>query len=337
MIRIALMGCAHIHMPFFIKNLKDNASVFTAAVWDRQAERAESVASELNTQAVEDADTIWKDESITAVVIASETVFHEELFMKAVEHKKHIFVEKPLGFSAADAKRMAEVVEKSGLLFQTGYFMRGQNVNLYLKKLVDSGAFGTITRVRHANCHSGSLSGWFDGAWRWMADPEAAGCGAFGDLGTHSLDILMWLFGRPQKVTATIRKDITGKYGENCDESGEGLLLFPNGIIATLAGGWVDRANPVSCEISGTELHAVVINGALYLKSKTLEGADGVTPWTKDLPESAPHAFLLFLDALCGKTPALDLVSAQECAERSIVMEALYKSAADSCWVTPEY
>ena len=336
MIRVALVGCAHIHVSQFVKRLKENENVRVACVWDHDPARGAFWAAELQTLFVPELEKIWSDPAIEAVVIASETNRHEELILKAVEYKKHLFVEKPIGFSASDAKKMAQAVEESSLLFQTGYFMRSQGVYLYLKSLVDSGAFGTVTRVRVSNCHSGSLGGWFDRDWRWMADPAVAGCGAFGDLGTHALDILMWLFGRPEKVTASIRS-VTGRYGENCDESGEGMLIFPDGMIATLAGGWVDRGNPVSCEISGTNLHAVVMNGTLYLKSNTLEGADGVTPWTRDLPENAPHAFQLYLDALCGRELALDLVSVREASDRSVVMEALYKASAGSCWVCPEY
>lgn len=335
MIKVALAGCAHIHTPFFVKTLKENKDVQVAAVWDHNVQRAAERAAELETERADDLEKIWNDPSIKAVIIASETNLHEQLVLSAVENKKHVFVEKPLGFSAKDAQKIAQAVEKNGVIFQTGYFMRGQSVHLYLKSLVDSGAFGTITRVRHSNCHSGSLGGWFDGAWRWMADPSIAGCGAFGDLGTHSLDILMWLFGRPEKVTGSIRT-VSGRYGEECDESGEALLQFPDGIMGTLAGGWVDRGNPVTCEISGTDLHAVVVNGQLLLKSKDLEGADGVTPWT-DLPQAAPHAFLLFLDAICSKTLPLDLVTVQEAADRSVVMEAIYKAAKDGSWEVPVY
>ena len=53
---------------------------------------------------------------------------------------------------------------------------------------------------------------------------------------------------------------MTKRYGE-CDETGEAILEFDNGAIATLAAGWVDVANPVTHLISGTEGHAVVING----------------------------------------------------------------------------
>ena len=81
-------------------------------------------------------------------------------------------------------------------------------------------------------------------------------------------------FGKPELVTGDIRT-ITGRYGENCDETGTALLKFPGGIAGTLSGGWVDVMNPVTCEISGTEGFAYVRNGELFVKSSKLDGADG--------------------------------------------------------------
>ena len=166
-----------------------------------------------------------------------------------------------------------------------------------------------------------------------MADPAVAGCGAFGDLGTHSLDIMMWLVGKPERVTAAIRT-VTGRYGSQCDESGEALMLFPDGIIGSLAAGWVDVANPVTCEISGTEGHAMVVNGSLYFQSPHVEGADGKAPW-KELPAALPHAFDLYLDALEGKE--VPLVSSLEAAERNAVMSALYEANREKNWTYPVY
>jgi len=135
--------------------------------------------------------------------------------------------------------------------FTTGYFMRTDPKHLFLKDQIARGNFGKITRVRGSNCHAGSWGVWFDGEYRWMADPKVAGVGAFGDLGTHKLDILMWLLGEVEAVTAEI-KSVTARYGD-CDETGEALIRFKNGVIGTLAAGWVDIEDPVQLEISGTE------------------------------------------------------------------------------------
>ena len=326
--RIAIAGCAHIHTPNFVKTLKERKDLQVAGVWDHDSLRARENAEILNTQGYDSDTEIWNDPSIDAVVICAETNRHKELVLRAAEAGKHMFVEKPLGFAAKDALEMADAIEKAGVLFQTGYFMRGNPVHLFLKQQIEAGAFGKITRIRHSNCHCGSLGGWFDTQWRWMADPAIAGCGAFGDLGTHSLDIMLWFMGMPERVTADIHT-VTGRYGADCDESGEGLLHFPCGAVGTLAGGWVDLANPVTCEISGTEGHASVVNGQLFFKSNHVTGADGKEPWTI-LPDAWPHAFVLFLDALTGGKAKL--VSAREAAQRSVVMEAMYRAAKKTQW-----
>lgn len=333
MAQVALIGAAHIHTPGFIRRLKDRAAeVRVTAVWDHDPARAAKAAAELGAPVSEQLDAIWTDRQIQAVVICSETNRHEQLVAAAAKAKKHMFVEKPLGMGAKDAFAMARAIDKAGVLFQTGYFMRGNPIHQFLREQVSKGSFGRITRVRASNCHAGSLKGWFDTDWRWMADPAVAGCGAFGDLGTHMLDILLWLFGDVERVTADINVS-TGRYG-TCDETGEGLMQFASGPIGTLAAGWVDVANPVTLLISGTEGHAHVNASQLYFQSSRVEGADGKQPWT-DLPAAWPHAFELFLDAVLGK-PGIPLVTPTEAAMRSAVMEAFYKAAEARRWVAPK-
>jgi predicted dehydrogenase len=328
---VAIVGCAHIHMPGFVNRLKARTDVRVKYAWDPLPERARKYAADLGATAVADVKTVWQDKEVAAVVICAETNRHRELVKAACARGKHLFVEKPLGLGAADAYAMATAVTKAGVLFQTGYFMRGAPAHRFLKAQVAAGAFGKISRIRGCNCHQGSLIGRFDTEWRWMADPAIAGCGAFGDLGTHALDLMLWLLGNPSRVAAQVTV-VTGRYGD-CDESGEALLCFPGGAVGTLAAGWVDLSNPVTLEISGTEGHAVIIDGQLYIKSTHIPDADGQTPWAA-LPAALPHAFDLFLDAI-GGGPAGDLVSVGEAAIRSAVMEAIYRAAARQAWVAP--
>ena len=330
--QIALVGCAHIHTPGFVKRLKGRSDVGVKCVWDHDPARAKKQADALAARAVVEVDEIWSDSEIKGAIVCSETDRHESLVLAGAAASKHLFVEKPLGMGADDAYRMADAIERAGVLFQTGYFMRGNPIHLFLREQIVDGSFGKITRIRHTNCHAGSLRGIFDAEWRWMADPAQAGCGAFGDLGTHSLDILLWLMGDVISVTADVAV-ATGRYGD-CDEYGEGLLRFENGTIGSLAAGWVDVAHPVNLILSGTEGHAYVANGALYFQSDHVSGADGKEPWV-ELPEAWPHAFELFLDALVGEED-VPLVGAREAAVRSAVMEAFYRGARARQWVTPK-
>ena len=337
-VTLALAGVAHIHTPAFVKLLKGRADVKVKSVWDHEAARARKRADDLGCKVVGDVGEIWSDPEIGGVVICSETNRHCELVLSAARAKKHMFVEKPLGMTAGDSRKMADAIERAGLLFTTGYFMRTNPVPLFLKEQIGAGAFGRITRVRGSNCHSAALGGWFDvrpndpaNTWRWMADLKTAGCGAFGDLGTHSLDLLMWMLGDVESVTADI-KTVTGHYGD-IDECGEALLKFKNGVTGTLGAGWVDVEDPVTLLISGTEGHATVIRNELFFKSAKVEGADGRKPWTK-LPEALPLPLNQFVNAMTGKA-GQSLVKPREAAARVSVMEAAYSAARQHAWLPP--
>jgi len=326
---LAFVGVAHIHTPEYVRLAKSRADVKVKLVWDHDPARAEEGAKELGAQVVADAAAIWKDPEIKAVVICSETNRHHDLVLAAARAGKHMFVEKPLGITGKESLEMAQAIQKANLIFSTGYFMRTNPMHLFLKEEITKSHFGKITRVRGSNCHSGSLEGWFDKEWRWMADPKIAGVGAFGDLGTHKLDILMWLLGEVASVTADI-KSVTNRYGD-CDETGEGLIQFKQGVIGTLAAGWVDVEDPVQLLISGTEGHAVVMDNHLYYRSKHIPNSDSKDPFTQ-LPPAHKPPMLQFLDAL-GGAQNQPLVKPHEAAARVVVMEAMYRGAREQKWV----
>jgi predicted dehydrogenase len=337
MVTVALVGAAHIHVPNFIKTLQTRRDELRVKyVWDHDNQRASRRAGELGAQATQSVDQVFNDKDVAAVVVCSETDRHEPLVLAAAKAKKHLFVEKPLGLGARDAYAMARAIEKAGVIFQTGYFMRGNPIHQFLREQVRLGNFGKITRWRAVNAHGGALKRWFDAEWRWMTEPAQAGFGAFGDMGTHALDIMLWCLGDVQTCTATMNPG-TGTYGE-CDETGEGLLKFRDEAIGSLAAAWDDLANPVSLMVSGTQGLAYVVNGQFYFICDKVAGADGKQPWTQ-LPPAWPHAFELFLDAITGKGAAQaerPLVTASEAAYNCAVIEALYHGARAGKWVAPK-
>jgi predicted dehydrogenase len=328
-ITLAFIGVAHIHTPEFIRLAKSRPDVKVKFVWDHDAARAQKRAQELEAQAVNDLRQIWSDREVDAVVICSETNRHHELVLAAAKAGKHMFVEKPLGISGKESVEMAHAIEKANLLFTTGYFMRINPRHLFLKNELSKGNFGKVTRVRGSNCHSGALEGWFDTEWRWMADPKISGVGAFGDLGTHKLDILMWFFGGVESVTGQI-KTVTSRYGD-CDETGEALIKFQNGVLGTLAAGWVDIEDPVQLLISGTEGHATMVDNHLYYRSKHVSDSNSKDPLTSFPPGPKPP-MIQFINAVGGSKDE-PLVKPSEAAARVTVMEAIYKGARGNKWV----
>jgi predicted dehydrogenase len=329
-IQVALVGGAHIHAPDFVNRMSRHEKVETRYVWDPNPETARARQRVSGGDVVDDPSVIFSDEEVKAVVIGTETVRHMDVIRPAIDARKHLFVEKPVGLDGREAELIAEMVNQAGVLFQTGYFMRSSDVNRTIKKLMDEKALGDITRLRISNVHSGAIGGWFDGEWRWMADPDQAGVGAFGDLGCHAADLLLWFMSddRPASCTAHI-DSVLNRY-PGSDEYGEGMVRFDSGAVATIAGGWVDHANPNQIEISGTKGHLRVTNGELYLQVPDLN-ASASDPW-EELEEAIRHPLDLFFDAVAGEEH-LPLITANEAAKVNRLITEMYRAGSERSWV----
>src|SRR5436305_3602410 len=114
MLTTAFLGVAHIHTPNFIDRLNKRDGVRVKAVYDHDAERGQRRAADCQAEFTTDIDSILRDPEITSVVICSETNRHLELVERSAAAGKHLFVEKPLAITGADATRMADAVEKAG-------------------------------------------------------------------------------------------------------------------------------------------------------------------------------------------------------------------------------
>lgn len=339
---LALLGASHIHTPGFVEVLAGRADAAVAAVWDPDPAIAAKYAAKLQCRAAADAATVLGLPELDAVVVLSQTVRHAGLVRRIAQARKHCFVEKPLGIGLADSRRMLQDLEAAGVIFHTGYFNRTIPAHLLLRRLISEGAFGEISRIRLVFGTAAAINGIFHSDWQWMTDPRQAGVGAFGDLGTHKLDLLLFLMGdtaQLEAVTAAFSRPLRRyRQGEEC---GEAILRFANGTIATVAASWIDLAEPASLLISGSRGHAVMRNAPgrphddwdneLFLLADGVAGATGREPWT-DLPAQLPAPLEQFIDAVV-RGDRRHLVSVREAAYASYVMEVISQAAAERRWL----
>jgi len=331
MATLAVVGAAHIHTPEFLEQLAEHEDVEPVGIFDHDESRAQELADRFGTRVLGSPAEAYDDRTVDGVVVTSQTVRHRALAVPAAESAKAVFVEKPVGAGAQDARAIADAVERAGVLFQTGYFLRGDPAHRALRDLITEGALGELNRVRVANANPSALLGWLDD-FGWMADPAQAAVGAWGDEGAHAVDLLRWLTGREVQRVMLALGTVTGRYGD-IDEHGEALLELDGGVLATVGAGWVDRGDVVQVEAAGTEGHAWVADRRLWVVSERLRDADGSEPWA-DLPAPLPHAFTLFLDALAGR-PDVPLVDVRDAAATTAVLQAAYEAADRGTWVRP--
>ena len=144
---------------------------------------------------------------VEAVSICAPNYLHEEIALAAVEAGKPFWVEKPVGVSAEQARRVAHAATSAGLVTAVGFNYRHAPAIEYMRHLVRSGALGRITNVRVwfiADYNSSPL-----GPLTWRASRKRAGAGVVCDLMSHGADLAQYVVGRIASVTAITDTFIT--------------------------------------------------------------------------------------------------------------------------------
>lgn len=100
---------------------------------------------------------VLADESIDAVVIATPASTHHRLAMQAMEAGKHVFVEKPLALTAAEAEDLAATADRLDRVLMVGHILEYHPAFEALLKLVASGELGEIKHVRSTRLSLGKL------------------------------------------------------------------------------------------------------------------------------------------------------------------------------------
>lgn len=323
-IQVGILGAAHVHLDRYARLLKSDENIHVKAVYDDTPAIARLAAEQTGGRQVDSVASLLADEEIKAVVILSENTKHEEYAIAAAKAGKHMFVEKPLDIEGARADRIAEAVEEAGVLFQTGYFMQSMAQLRFLRQAIREGKFGKLTRLRIQYAHGGSLGTMWDGHHAWMVDREQVGRGALGDLGIHALNALLWITGDdPIRDVSAHVGNVTGLH-DGLDEFGEAAIQFESGLIGTIGSGYVDHNDVNRIELSGTEGHAYMNRGRLFVTCPNLTGTHQERYWS-DFDDPLGHPFELFLAALHGENPPL--ISVSDAARDVRVMDDIYRAA----------
>ena len=105
--------------------------------------RAEQVARELEVPKwTKNADDVFTDDKIDAVIIVTPTTTHAELIKKAAQNGKHIFVEKPITHTLEEADEVIKVIQENEVYCQVGFMRRFDRNYAEAKRRVKAGDIG---------------------------------------------------------------------------------------------------------------------------------------------------------------------------------------------------
>jgi predicted dehydrogenase len=267
---LAVIGAAHVHLSDHLAAARD-CGWRVAALWDHDSDRRERWADRAGAAQLADLKDL-RAVGADAALVCSETARRAGDVGAALEAGLPVYSEKPLGPDAAVAARLADAAQ--GRPCAVGFALRSMPALAQLAQAVREGAVGRPVEAQARYAHDGAFANWLDLSG-WMTDPAAAAVGGFGDEAIHALDVLLWLFGEPDRAVGVV--------GEACglgvDDHGAGVLAWPGGLTATLRGGWTDMGVHFELEVVGTE----------GVAAAALRGDAHGSVWLRRRGETAPH------------------------------------------------
>ncbi len=233
------------------------------------------------------------DPAVNAVYVGTPVFLHALQTIQSLRAGKHVLCEKPMAMNEAEARTMLQAAEESGKTFGVAYYRRCYPKVQRAKQLLAAGAIGKPV-LAELTSH-----GWFDGqgSRSWLVDPAKAGGGPLFDIASHRIDVLNFLFGQPQRVSAQL-SNVVHHYP--VEDNATVMIEYPDGVRGVVDVRWHSKVSRDECRIRGTD-------GEMELSP--LNGPDLIYPGGREsLP---PHANLHypmlenFVDAVEGKAPLL--------------------------------
>lgn len=197
-VRIGTLGAARITPMALVRPARAVDDVEVVAVAARNQDRAKKFAAKQGIPKVHASyDDLIADPDIDAIYNPLPNALHAEWTIKALEAGKHVLCEKPFTSNAAEAREVAVVANRSGLVLMEAFHWRYHPLAHRIREIIESGEIGEVQHVEAALCFPLVLLG--DIRWKW----DLAG-GALMDAGCYTVSFVRHMSGEePEVVRAT--------------------------------------------------------------------------------------------------------------------------------------
>jgi len=274
-VKIGIIGCGGIangkHMPNLSKIKEAEMVAFCDIIVDKATAAAEKYGVE-GAKVYADYTEMLKDKSIEVIHVCTPNRSHAEISIAAMEAGKHVMCEKPMAKTYAEAKEMLEVAKKTGVKLTIGYQYRWRNECQYLKNVVDAGELGKVYYARACALRRRAVP-----TWGVFLNEYEQGGGPLIDIGTHALDMVMWLMDnhKPKVVVGTKYRELANKiptgnaWGDwdptkfTTEDSAFGFIIMENGATISLESAWainLSETKEASVVLAGTEAGADMLS-----------------------------------------------------------------------------
>ena len=347
-LRIGIIGCGGIangkHLPALSLNEHVELVAFCDIIHDK-AQQAAVQYGAAGAAVYTDYHELLKDESLDVIHVCTPNDSHAPITIAALDSGKHVMCEKPMAKTAAEAREMLAAARRSGKKLTIGYNNRFRSDSQHLKSVCEAGELGDIYYAKAHAIRRRAVP-----TWGVFLDGDKQGGGPLIDIGTHALDLTLWMMDnyKPVSVTGSVYHKLGSK--ENAanawgpwdpakftvEDSAMGFITMENGATIVLESSWALNSldiDEAKCSLSGTEGGADMkgglrINGEensrLYVKEIDLN-AGGVAFYSGSSQRDIDLECSTWIDAILhDKEP---VVKPEQALVVTEILEAIYESA----------
>ncbi|MCU6712653.1 Gfo/Idh/MocA family oxidoreductase [Paenibacillus sp. J5C_2022] len=327
MLKVGLIGfgfMGRMHLDNYERLMKEGADIKLTAICDIRIEELKNSkvwtnldtgrdVYDLSTYSLYDnIDAMLAGEQFDIVDIALPTPHHADLAIRLMESGIHVFCEKPMARTAEDARRMVEASERTGKKLMIGQCLRFWPAYEYLKACIEDGRYGAVTAGYFFRGSSTPLG--------WYRDGSQSG-GNLMDMHVHDVDMINWLFGKPDGVSTLARTVLT----EGAYDIVSTNYVYPDGKVVNAQSDWTlqgDFGFSMVYRVNFEGANLVFENG--QVKVNPNEGAGFVAELSEDTGYYRELSY--FLNAV-KNNEAVAVCSPESVAETMDIVEAEIRSA----------
>lgn len=307
MVNIGIVGLGY-WGPNLLRNVYTNKRRDRIILCDSNQDRLSKMYVRYpDLECAADYDDLLKNYGLDAIVIATDVSSHYPLAKKALQHGKHVFVEKPFSSSIEQAEELVELAESKGLITMVGHTFMFSPPVIKAKEIIDSGELGDVLFVTSSRVNLGIHQKDVSVIW---------------DLAPHDFSIIFhWLDEEPSRIEAFGHAYVLRGIPDVAFIN----LEFPSGVISNVQVSWLAPSKLRRTVVVGSKKMLVYDDTHPYEKIKVYD---------KGVEVMEPESFGEF--QLCYRTgnihsPSLEahepIASEMEEFLRSIEMKSTPKSS----------
>ena len=280
-VRVGVIGCGGIankkHMPA-LKKLPNVEMVAFCDIIEERAVKAKTDFGTPDAKVYTDYKQLLEDKTIDVVHVCTPNRSHSFITVDALESGKHVMCEKPMAINTAEAEKMLDAAKRTGKKLTIGYQTRQNAEAQFLKQEALNGTFGDIYYAKATAIRRRAVP-----TWGVFLDEYEQGGGPLIDIGTHSLDLTLWIMDnyKPKYCVGTKFHKLNNQTDQGnvwgnwdpekftVEDSAFGFVVMENGATVYLESSWalntldVREATTQFCgTLAGGDMHdGVRING----------------------------------------------------------------------------